>query len=168
MKHNSRIFHQESKDSHQRKWWMGVLARSSAGELEHVFDRFSHMASYRFLRAPEVGMAMVRGRANGKGRPFNLGEMTMTRCSVRLENISENGGGEVHRIGHGYVAGRSKRHAELAAFFDAMLQLPEYMDMLIEGVITPLERAQQEKRAQQAEKTASTKVDFFTMVRGED
>ncbi len=33
---------------------------------------------------PRPGMTLVRGRMGGTGSPFNLGEMTVTRCVVRL------------------------------------------------------------------------------------
>ena len=58
---------------------------------------------------------MARGRPGGDGAPFNLGEMTVTRCTVRLEDGT---------VGHAYVAGRDMRQAELAAVLDAVLQGP--------------------------------------------
>ncbi len=71
------------------------------------------------MRGPEGGLVMVRGRAGGGGAPFNLGEMTVTRCTVRL------GSG---LVGHAYVAGREPRRAELAALVDALMQDPERAD----------------------------------------
>lgn len=140
---------------------MGVLARAGSAPLEHELERLPEKPAYEFLRRPETGMAMVRGRAGGKGQQFNLGEMTMTRCSVRLLN----GAGAV---GHGYIAGRNKRHAELAALFDALLQSAEAKNSLNQNFIADLERAHDEKLRAEAQKTAATRVNFFTMVRGED
>ena len=54
------------------------------------------------LRPAQSGMAMVRARS-GTGTRFNLGEMTLTRCAVTLENGV---------VGIAYVQGRSLRHAE--------------------------------------------------------
>ncbi|WP_270934251.1 phosphonate C-P lyase system protein PhnG [Falsiroseomonas oryzae] len=106
------------------------------------------------LRGPETGLVMVRGRAGGDGAPFNLGEMTVTRCAVRL------GDG---RVGHAYVAGRDAHQAELAALLDAML-LDEAARPAIEAaVIAPLAEAQQAQRASEARKAAATRVQFFTM-----
>ncbi|GAB4376283.1 MAG: hypothetical protein Kow00121_23160 [Elainellaceae cyanobacterium] len=72
---------------------------------------------------------MVQGRTGGAGQPFYLGEMTITRCVVRLETpdleeaiASQFPEGVI--VGFGYVAGRSHRHAELAALCDALLQHP--------------------------------------------
>lgn len=101
-------------------------------------------------------MVMVRGRTGGTGRRFNLGEMTVTRCAVRLGDGT---------VGHGYVAGRSPRHAELAAAFDALL-LQE--DAGAAAAIEDLAQAREERRRRKAARTASTRVDFFTVVRGEN
>jgi alpha-D-ribose 1-methylphosphonate 5-triphosphate synthase subunit PhnG len=102
---------------------------------------------------------MVRGRAGGSGAPFNLGEMTVTRCTVDLPS---------GMAGHGYVAGRDVRHAELAAVFDALLQDPLLTTRLEEAVIARLEAGQRERRRQMAARSAPTRVEFFTLVRGED
>ncbi|WP_272698728.1 phosphonate C-P lyase system protein PhnG [Desulfovibrio sp. Fe33] len=142
-----------------RKDWMGVLARTGTEGLEAAFARLEPEPRYEYLRPPEVGMTMVRARAEAGGERFNLGEMTMCRCSVRLEDGS---------VGHGYVAGRDRRHAELAALFDALLQDPESGPALRRAVIDPLADALAEGRRERAAKTAATRVNFFTMVRGED
>lgn len=151
----------KAPETESRKYWMGVLARAGSSPLEQAWEGLPEKPDYDFLRAPEVGMTMVRGRAGGTGQQFNLGEMTMTRCSVKLQGASET-------VGHGYVAGRDKRHAELAAVFDALLQTPETGSGLLENFIDPLFRAQARRTREKAEKTAATRVSFFTMVRGED
>ncbi|RIZ50239.1 phosphonate C-P lyase system protein PhnG [Pseudomonas aeruginosa] len=140
-----------------RQRWMGVLARARREELDAHADALRD-ADYHLLRAAETGMTLVRGRMGGTGSPFNLGEMTVTRCVVRL------GDG---RTGYSYVAGRDKRHAELAALADAHLQGADaaaWQARLIE----PLARTQAERRAAQDAEIATTKVEFFTLVRGED
>ncbi|MFH0016131.1 phosphonate C-P lyase system protein PhnG [Pseudomonas aeruginosa] len=133
-----------------RQRWMGVLARARREELDAHADALRD-ADYHLLRAAETGMTLVRGRMGGTGSPFNLGEMIVTRCVVRL------GDG---RTGYSYVAGRDKRHAELAALADAAA----WQARLIE----PLARTQAERRAAQEAEIATTKVEFFTLVRGED
>ena len=109
---------------------------------------------YTRLRGPEAGLVMVRGRTGGGGAPFNLGEMTVTRCTVRTES---------GQVGHAYVAGRDARQAELAAVLDAMLQDPLRDACLHANVIAPLAEAQQARRADIAAKAAATKVQFFAM-----
>jgi alpha-D-ribose 1-methylphosphonate 5-triphosphate synthase subunit PhnG len=101
---------------------------------------------------------MVRGRIGGTGAPFNVGEMTVTRCSVRLADGT---------IGHGYLAGRNGDHARLAAILDAMLQHPDHGLALFDRVIVPLEMRRDVRLRDRSAKSAATKVDFFTMVRGD-
>jgi alpha-D-ribose 1-methylphosphonate 5-triphosphate synthase subunit PhnG len=139
-----------------RQHWMGVLAR--AGEELPRYEAELKDIDYQLVRAPEIGMTLVRGRMGGTGAAFNLGEMSVTRCVVRL------GDG---RTGYSYVAGRDKRHAELAALADAHLQGRDQAHWQ-QQVIAPLAAAQATRRAAQDAETASSKVEFFTLVRGED
>lgn len=134
-----------------RRRWMAVLARADARDLN---DRLGSPPAYRVLRGPEAGLVMVRGRTGGGGAPFNLGEMTVTRCTVRTEE---------GLVGHSYVAGRNERLAELAALADALLQEPTRQSALLEDVIEPLARAQQAQRDAVAAKAAATRVQFFAM-----
>jgi alpha-D-ribose 1-methylphosphonate 5-triphosphate synthase subunit PhnG len=141
-----------------RQRWMRVLAKAGPERLEAIWAALAERPAYDVLRPPEVGLVMVRGRAGGAGQPFNLGEMTMTRCAVRIA------GGAV---GHGHVAGRQPRQAELAAVFDALLLDPARRPALEAAVVAPLERALEERRQAEAARTAATRVEFFTMVRGD-
>lgn len=138
---------------------MGVLARASETDLEKFWQLHGQEEDYDFLRRPEIGLVMVRGRAGGSGSRFNLGEMTVTRCTVRLADGT---------VGHGYVGGRNQRHAELAAAFDALLQNPDRQEEIEDAVITPLKTRHTQRREARSKKAAATKVDFYTMVRGED
>ncbi|MBR9650542.1 phosphonate C-P lyase system protein PhnG [Thalassovita aquimarina] len=142
----------------ERKGWIGLLAKAPADRLAALWETAAERPGFTHLRAPEVGGAMVRGRMGGTGAPFNLGEMTVTRCSVRLDS------GEV---GHGYVQGRDKAKAETAALIDALMQT-RAAGAIRDAILTPLKAEMTKAKADRAEKAAATKVDFFTMVRGED
>ena len=142
-----------------RQRWMSVLAKAQLSELESTWKELAEKPDYDWLRAPEVGMVMLRGRAGGSGSQFNLGQMTVTRCALRL-----TGGA----AGIGYVQGRSKRHAELAAVFDALMQDRGRRPVLESQVIAPLKAAQRARRETRSRKANATKVDFFTLVRGEN
>ena len=144
-----------SPDPHAaRRRWMGVLARASASEIEARLAALPPPPPHLRLRGPETGLVMVRGRAGGDGAPFNLGEMTVTRCAVRLPD---------GRVGHAYVAGRDARQAELAALLDALL-LDEAARPVIEAaVIAPLAAAQAARREAEARRAAATRVQFLTM-----
>ncbi|MBD2198619.1 MULTISPECIES: phosphonate C-P lyase system protein PhnG [Calothrix] len=146
----------------ERQAWMGTLAKAELDLLEKLVNKLDNLPEYSFLRSPEIGLAMVRGRAGGTGEAFNLGEITMTRCVVQLENA-----GEEAIAGFGYVAGRSHLHAELAAICDALLQTPHWRDRIQAEVIQPLQIESQKQQELQQRQTEATKVNFFTMVRGE-
>lgn len=140
-----------------RQTWMATLAKSSVTDIEQQINTLGELPKYSFLRQPEIGLTMVRGKAGGTGEMFNLGEMTITRCVVNIENT----------IGFGYVGGRSKRHAELAAVCDGLLQQEKWLETVRDRVIQPLEAKLIENREQQQRQTEATKVEFFTMLRGE-
>ncbi len=134
-----------------RQRWMAVLARASAAELAELAGP---LPAYARLRGPEVGLVMVRGQAGGAGSPFNLGEATVARCTVRTA---------AGQVGHAYCLGRDLRQAELAAVLDAALQDPDGGPALEVRVIAPLAAAQAARRTQLARRAAATQVQFFTL-----
>jgi len=137
-----------------RQSWMGIMARATVDDLETQWSAYQN-TNYTMLREPEIGLVMVRGRAGGTGQRFNLGEMTVSRCSVTLGDGT---------IGHGYVKGRNRRHAELIAVFDALFQ----QDQSRSTFLDELSDAQSATVSERSARAAATKVDFYTMVRGED
>ncbi|NEO53426.1 MAG: phosphonate C-P lyase system protein PhnG [Okeania sp. SIO3B5] len=140
-----------------RQGWIKTLAKSNLKQLETKVAEIGKLPAYNFIRPPEIGLTMVRGRAGGTGQIFNLGEITITRCAVKIEDI----------IGFGYVPGRSHRHAELAALCDGLMQLPEWHDVVKSVVIEFIEaEVNQQKEIQQLQ-TEATKVNFFTIARGD-
>lgn len=143
----------------KRQHWMSILAKANADQLISISDNLVSLEEFETIRAAEVGLTQVRGRMGGTGSKFNLGDMTITRCVLR----SKQG-----HYGHSYVAGRNKDHATRAAQLDALLQQENQQDELIDTVIKPLEQALAEQAQQKAQEVAQTKVNFFTLVRGED
>ncbi|WP_028228339.1 phosphonate C-P lyase system protein PhnG [Paraburkholderia ferrariae] len=147
-----------------RRAWMAVLARAPRAELEAAFAAALAGAAapaFDWLRPPQTGLAMVRGRIGGTGNAFNLGEATVTRATLRLA------GAEGGTVGVACHLGRDKRRAELAALADALLQQPARHDRLHAQLIAPLAAREAARRAKRRAGTASTKVEFFTMVRGD-
>jgi len=137
---------------------MGVCAQATEAELEAALASLGDLPVAEELRAPETGLVMVRGRVGGTGKPFNLGELSVTRAAVRLAN---------GRTGISYLIGRAPRRARLAALLDALAHDPGHRARLDANLVAPvLARVAEEDRALRAE-VAATKVDFFTLVRGE-
>ncbi len=139
-----------------RQDWMSLLAKAPEGVLGQLWAAAGIEVAHEWLRPPETGAVMVRGRAGGTGAPFNLGEMTVTRCALRL------GGGQV---GHAYVAGRSHAKARIAALCDALMQDERHAPAVRAAVLAPLAEAAAEARAALAAKAAATRVEFFTVAR---
>ena len=136
---------------------LSVLSHAEAKALAALWDTWQNRPVVQPIRGPETGLIMVRGRIGGGGAPFNLGEATVSRASVRIET------GE---IGHGYCLGRDTGKAELIAVLDALYQRePHNVEFAILRPLRDIAFAADSKRR---EETAATKVEFFTMVRGED
>ena len=141
----------------QRQAAMAVLAHSGAGEIAGRLAAIS-LPAHENLREPENGLVMVRGRIGGDGAPFNLGEATVSRAAVRLST------GEV---GFGYTLGRDRQKAQMIALCDALIQTPDHAGAVEIKVLAPLRAAIASERSRKAAETAATRVDFYTMVRGE-
>jgi alpha-D-ribose 1-methylphosphonate 5-triphosphate synthase subunit PhnG len=148
---------QHNNQQAQRKAAMAVLAHAEAGEIAARL-RALVLPAHQELRAPENGLVMLCGRVGGDGAPFNLGEATVSRAAVRLAS------GEV---GFGYTLGRDGEKARLIALCDAMVQSDQFAGLVEAKVIAPLRAATSAKRNQKAAEAAATRVDFYTLVRGE-
>lgn len=146
-----------SIDSAARKAVLDTLAAAPARALAEIWDRWADKPEQSKVRGPEVGLVMLRGRAGGGGAPFNLGEATVSRASVRIVS------GEV---GHGYCLGRDLGKAEAIAVIDALWQRePARVEA---EIVVPLRALTAAADQQRRDEVAATKVDFFTMVRGDN
>jgi alpha-D-ribose 1-methylphosphonate 5-triphosphate synthase subunit PhnG len=137
----------------QRQAAMAVLAHSDAAEIARHLDAIV-VPAHENLREPENGLVMVRGRIGGDGAPFNLGEATVVRLKT----------GEV---GFGYTLGRDRQKAQLIALCDALIQTADHAESIEAKVLAPLRAAMISERNRKAAETAATRVDFYTLVRGE-
>lgn len=146
-------------DAHlARPAWLAVLARASLQQLQAPLPPTDTLPTMTQVRPAEVGMVMLRGRIGGTGNPFNLGEASVVRCAVRV------GDGP---LGVSYALGRDKRRAEVAALCDALLQDPLHHDHLQQTLVLPLAQSQAQAKAHAHDQVAQSKVEFFTLVRGE-
>jgi alpha-D-ribose 1-methylphosphonate 5-triphosphate synthase subunit PhnG len=148
---------QENGKQARRRAAMAVLAYSDAAGIASRLEAMV-VPVYENLREPENGLVMVRGRIGGDGAPFNLGEATVSRAAVRLST------GEV---GFGYTLGRDRQKARMIALCDALVQSDEFADAVEAEVIAPLRTRMISERNRTAAETAATRVDFYTLVRGE-
>jgi alpha-D-ribose 1-methylphosphonate 5-triphosphate synthase subunit PhnG len=138
---------------------MAILARSSRASIDTRIGDLTDIPAHEDLREPESGLVMLRGRIAGSGAPFNVGEASVTRAAVKLAS------GE---IGASYILGRDVAKARSAALIDALWQSDDWRARIEADVIGPLSRALAETDGLAAAQAAATRVDFFTLVRGED
>jgi len=136
---------------------MAVLAHSDAAEIALHLEAIA-LPAHEELREPENGLVMVRGHIGGDGAPFNLGEATVSRAAVRLST------GEV---GFGYTLGRDRQKAKMIALCDALVQSDDHAGLVEAKVLAPLRAAMIAERNRSAAETAATRVNFYTLVRGE-
>ena len=149
---------EQTSERRARQRWLSTLAKADFEDLSALWNNLPSKPAWTVIRTPEVGMVMARGRAGGTGQRFNLGEVTVARCAVQLDYGA---------VGFGYVMGRNREHAELAAVVDAMMLTPSRRDALERALIVPLALRHDEATRDRGRRAASTKVDFFTMVRGD-
>ena len=141
----------------KRKSWMSLLATSNQSDLLNLWEQKKIKVNYVWLRTPEIGSIMAQGRMGVTGDKFNIGEVTITRCSLKLN---------CGTIGHSYVQGRSKKKAEISALCDALMQT-KLSKEINKNIIIPLEKIKKDNKDKILSKAEATKVDFFTLVRGE-
>lgn len=149
----------EAAGAPQRKRVTDLLARATAAELKTVWNTLEPKPNFEPLRGPETGLVMVRGRIGGGGAAFNLGEATVSRATIRLSSGT---------VGHGHVLGTDRSRARFAAIFDALWQEAEHRPFIEAQLLEPVAARIEAGERGKAEETAATRVDFFTMVRGED
>jgi alpha-D-ribose 1-methylphosphonate 5-triphosphate synthase subunit PhnG len=136
---------------------MSLLATSNQSDLLNLWEQKKIKVNYVWLRTPEIGSIMAQGRMGVTGDKFNIGEVTITRCSLKLN---------CGTIGHSYVQGRSKKKAEISALCDALMQTKMSKE-INKNIIIPLEKIKKDNKDKILSKAEATKVDFFTLVRGE-
>lgn len=150
----------QSASDNPRKVWMELLSRAPLHLLEPAIAPFAGPHP-QWLRAPEIGLIMLQGRAGGSGDRFNLGEATVTRCALRPDSAVI----ACNAVGVAYVMGRSRRHAELAATADALLQDPACKDRIPANFLPQIQAWLQEKNTALHTRAQATKVEFFNLAR---
>lgn len=142
-----------------RKRTVDLLARAETQELLAAWQALVEQPVVQPVRGPETGLVMVRGRIGGGGAPFNLGEVTVTRATVRLASGS---------VGHAQALGTDREKARLSAIFDALWQEEATRSFVEEKLLSVIALRIADDSNRKADETAATRVDFFTMVRGDN
>lgn len=148
----------------QRQKLMSVLALSDLKDIKRHWNDSVDNCSFKFLRKPEIGMVMAVGRVGSTGEPFNVGEITVTRCALKLD---------CGIVGVGYLRGRNEEHATIMALIDGLAQKHQASEKIADKnrylkLADILQKVLSQKKQAKRRVVEPSKVDFFTMVRGED
>ena len=65
------------------------------------------------------------------------------------------------------MLGRDRQKAQMIALCDALVQSDQFASAVEANVVAPLRAAMVSDQNRKAQETAATRVDFYTMVRGE-
>ncbi|NBS11877.1 MAG: phosphonate C-P lyase system protein PhnG [Gammaproteobacteria bacterium] len=142
-----------------RLHWLSVCVRTPKDNLCQFLNGLERPA-IRILKAPEVGLVMTQGRTHGTGAPFLLGEASMTRCVV--SDTDDQG-----LFGYGQILGRDKELARAIAELDLLAQDMELGPQIDVWIAAWHDELQSMEHAE-SERVQATRVDFLTLVRGED
>ena len=146
-------------DTSTRQRWMRILAHSQPVALASRMSALNLTPDYETLRTPEIGLVQIQARMGGTGERFFAGDAALTRAVIRLTSGT---------LGYSYVLGRDKPHAERCAVIDALLQEPPHFQTLMETLIAPLEADLAARTAARQAQVNTSRVDFFTLVRGDN
>jgi alpha-D-ribose 1-methylphosphonate 5-triphosphate synthase subunit PhnG len=150
---------QQPQTGEGRRRAASLLARATRLELEKAWALLPTQPAVKPVRGPETGLVMVRGRIGGGGTPFNLGEATVTRATIMLDSGT---------AGHAHALGTDREKARLAAIFDALSQEADSHAFVERELLGPVAARIAAEDKVKAEEAAATRVDFFTMVRGDN
>lgn len=140
-----------------RKDWLGIIAHADKADMCAKWRALGLDVDAKWLRGPEIGLLPMQARMGNTGSKFLFGDATITRAVVEVAK----------KAGYAFILGRNKQAAKYAALIDALMQDSAHHTQIKEVVLEPLAQSTQAKHTKQKRAVAETKVDFFTMVRGE-
>lgn len=146
-------------DTATRQRWIAALTHSDPAQLNARMQALKLTPDYETLRAPESGLVQIQARMGATGARFFAGDATLTRAAIRLQDGT---------LGYSWVLGRDKAHAERCAVIDALLQTHDHFQTLMETLIAPLEAERAARIAARHAEVNTSRVDFFTLVRGDN
>jgi alpha-D-ribose 1-methylphosphonate 5-triphosphate synthase subunit PhnG len=138
---------------------MQACAHATVAEMKAALQFIGFAQPVEDVRPPESGLVMLRGRVGGAGSAFNVGEASVTRAVVQFSDGT---------LGYSYLLGRSTEKARLAAILDGLGQQASLGEQLNRNFVAGVLRRVNDEQRRRREEAAATRVDFFTLVRGED
>ncbi|HBG5344906.1 TPA: phosphonate C-P lyase system protein PhnG [Clostridioides difficile] len=88
-----------------------ILINMNLEKLEKIYSMIKDTSSISIIKEPNLATVMVRANESVKNTTFNLGEILVTECSVKVDES----------LGYGIVAENNNRKAIYLAVIDAIL-----------------------------------------------
>jgi len=145
------------KGQSRRQAHIRLIALAQKSEIDQFFAACPAPA-YDIIRKAEAGRVMTRGRVGGSGQMFNAGEAAVSRCMIMCEGIE----------GISYRLGTDKDLAERSALIEALARHPNHAAAVEHLFFRPVATRLAAQDSARRQRVAASKVEFFTLVRGED
>lgn len=133
-----------------RKKRFEILARADSATLSPIAEEVLRTAKVDVLKKPETSLVMLRALDSITGDPFNMGEVLVTECEVRLGN----------HVGYSLIMGEEPERALAAAIIDAALESGRASAPSIEGKLWQEEQRLRTERRQENALIGRTRVNF--------
>ncbi len=109
------------------------------------------------LKQAQTGLIMMRIKDSASSEVFNIGEVLVTDCTVRVGD----------KLGYGAVLGNQANRAEASAIIDAFFNLEDQSmigvkNIIESGIMEQAEKLRIEKNIE-FERISRSRVDFATM-----
>ncbi|CZR98962.1 MULTISPECIES: phosphonate C-P lyase system protein PhnG [unclassified Clostridioides] len=88
-----------------------ILINMDLGELEKIYSMIKDISSISIIKDPNLATVMVRANESVNNTTFNLGEILVTECSVKVDES----------LGYGIVAENDDKKVVYLATIDAVL-----------------------------------------------
>lgn len=88
-----------------------MLINMDLGELEKIYSMIKDISSISIIKDPNLATVMVRANESVNNTTFNLGEILVTECSVKVDES----------LGYGIVAENDDKKVVYLAAIDAVL-----------------------------------------------
>ncbi|MFQ5904751.1 MAG: phosphonate C-P lyase system protein PhnG [Candidatus Binatia bacterium] len=133
-----------------RKKRFEILAQADSATLLPIADEILRAIEVDVLKKPETSLVMLRALDSVTGRPFNVGEVFVTECEVRLGN----------HVGYSLIMGEEVERALAAAVIDVALESGQGSASSIEESLWQEEQHLQTNRKEEIALIGRTRVNF--------
>lgn len=144
-------------DSLDNKLATKILCNINQEKLREYCDEVIKVGNLEVIKEPSIGLVMARSKESVNQAVFNLGEVLITDCTVKLDEA----------FGYGVVMGNNREKAKYIAVIDALMHLesPTYKDLNkeLEEMLKEEEKLQKKSKMEEFARVNKTKINFNSM-----